>query len=320
MARTTHQEKITKKRELLVARTAAALDVTLEEAAQLLDITKKQSVRINTLRTNINECLQEMNRLGWQGDRLPWIEEGLTVDNGLSQLRDSELFEQGSIYIQNAASWLPVIVLDPQKGERVLDLCAAPGGKTTHLAAIANNEAVITANDNSRPRLMKMREICRRMNAKVNRFSLFDARYIAKKLEGESYDKILIDAPCSGEGMMRLGEDKDFINWSLPQIKRLQQLQKRLVSQAWQLLEPGGTLVYSTCTMAPEENEAIVDYALRKLEGASLADIESELPNRAPAVRNWSGRDFRDQVASCLRLKPSEQIEAFFVAKLVKQA
>jgi 16S rRNA C967 or C1407 C5-methylase (RsmB/RsmF family) len=147
---------------------------------------------------------------------------------------------------------------------------------------------------------------------------LHDARQLTRWFE-PGFDKILLDAPCSGEGLISLSQPKDLNMWSPAQIKRLQQLQKRLLTQAWQLLKPGGRLVYSTCTIAPEENEAVISYALRTFDDAVLLPVEISLPNRVPAVLAWRGKTFDGRVESALRLQPSKNIEAFFVAVLEKQ-
>jgi 16S rRNA (cytosine1407-C5)-methyltransferase len=318
MKRTSVAEKLAKKREVLVARTAQALDVTPDEARRLLLTGRQQSVRLNPLVAKPAATLEAMADVGWRGGQYPWIPEGYSVEAGLEALRDSQLVADGAAYIQNAASWLPVLTMDVKPDERVLDVCAAPGGKTTHIAAAAGNRAYITANDNSRARLMKLRATCQRLQASVEQLTLFDAQQLARKFQGEQFDKILLDAPCSGEGLMRLDRDKDFTMWSVAQIKRLQQLQKRILSQAWQLLKPGGTLVYSTCTMAPEENEAVIDYALRAFDGVRLMPLDMDLPNRVAPVAAWNGKAFNPEVQGCLRLKPSPEIEAFFVCKLTK--
>jgi 16S rRNA (cytosine1407-C5)-methyltransferase len=236
----------------------------------------------------------------------------------VADIRDSEPVLSGQVFIQNAASWLPVLALDPKPGETILDVCAAPGGKTSHIAARTNNQAVIWANDNSRARLAKLQANMNRLGAQIATYTLFDATQLARKLAGQQFDKILLDAPCSGEGMMHIQSDKDLATWSVAQIKRLQQIQKRILGQAWELLKPGGTLVYSTCTMAPEENEAVIDYFLRSKQDAHIQSFEITLPNKVPAVKEWNGRSFNPQTQKCLRLKPSPSIEAFFVCKLVK--
>jgi 16S rRNA (cytosine1407-C5)-methyltransferase len=160
----------------------------------------------------------------------------------------------------------------------------------------------------------------KRLNVTPEDTTLFDATQLARKLAGRTFDKILLDAPCSGEGLMRYDRDKDFATWSVAHIKRLQQLQKRIIVQAWELLEPGGTLVYSTCTMAPEENEAVVDYLLRVRPGAEIVPFAVDLPKRVAPVTSWNGRAYSPSITGCLRLVPSADIEAFFVCQLHKSS
>lgn len=311
-------EKTGLKKQQWVKRTAAVLHVSEETTKHLLSIPRQQSVRINPLKAEIKDTIGQIKDLGWSGTLVEWSKGCYTVNNGLQAIRDSELALNGAVYIQNAASWIPVISLDPRPGEHILDICAAPGGKTSHIAALANNEAYITANDNSRPRLAKLRANLDRLGVQNVEYTLFDATQLSKKLDGQLFDKILLDAPCSGEGMMTLENDKDFATWSVAHIKRLQQLQKRILVQAWQLLKPGGTLVYSTCTMAPEENEAVVDYLLRKNDDAWVQQIKLDVTNRVAPVLEWNGKQYDPTLKFAMRLIPSTEIEAFFVCKITK--
>lgn len=318
MKRKTPAETLAKKRVALLERTQAVLNIDEQKALELLRIGRNQSIRLNPLAGDISSTRVQLEELGWKGEQFSWMPEGFTLREGQQAIRDSNLVAEGAVYIQNAASWLPPVLLQPKPGEKILDVCAAPGGKTTHIAAITNNQALITANDNSRVRLAKLQSVCRQMHADIERFTLFDARQLSRKLEGEQFDKILLDAPCSGEGMMQFDRDKDFATWSVAQIKRLQVLQKHILRQAWELLRPGGTLVYSTCTLAPEENEAVIDYALRTFENIELVPIELDLPNRVASVKEWNGKAYNPSVAGCMRLIPSIEIEAFFVCVLTK--
>jgi NOL1/NOP2/sun family putative RNA methylase len=308
------------KRAIWIARTAEALQISPEKAVDLLRTPRRQSLRLNPLVADVNQTIGELRTLGWGGEQYSWMLEGYTVSTPMEAVRDSQLIADGSVFIQNAASWLPVLALDPQPGEVILDVCAAPGGKTSHIAAQTNNQVRILANDNSRPRLAKLRANLERLGVKDVQYTLFDATQIARKLAGQQFDKILLDAPCSGEGMMQMDRDKDLATWSVAHIKRLQQLQKRILSQAWQLLQPGGTLVYSTCTMAPEENEAVVDYLLRSQADAQIQPFDIALPNRVAPAQSWNGKAFSPEVQHCMRLVPSEHVEAFFVCVLKKVA
>ncbi|HSD55584.1 MAG TPA: RsmB/NOP family class I SAM-dependent RNA methyltransferase [Candidatus Saccharimonadales bacterium] len=310
-------DKTPLKRQAWVSRTMEILGIGEAEAIELLRTPRKQSLRLNPLQGDIQQTLTELRDSGFEGVRYEWMLEGYTVDSPFIDVRDSKVVVEGRAFIQNAASWLPIVMLDPQVGDEILDVCAAPGGKTSHIAAITRNQAAIVANDNSRVRLAKLRANMERMGASAD-YTLYDATNLAKKLDGRQFDKITLDAPCSGEGLMHYDKDADFATWSVAHVKRLQQLQKRILLQAWQLLRPGGTLVYSTCTMAPEEDEAVVDYLLRTQEDAKLIPIELQLPNRVDTVKEWNSKAFAPEVAGCMRLKPSETIEAFFVCKLQK--
>jgi NOL1/NOP2/sun family putative RNA methylase len=320
MKRKSPAETLAKKRTALLERTMLALDIDETKALGLLRIGRQQSIRLNPLAGDPEHTRAELETLGWGGKQFPWVSDGFTMHAGQHAIRGSSLVAEGKVYIQNAASWLPPVLLQPQPGDTILDVCAAPGGKTTHIAALTNNQAQITANDNSRVRLAKLRAVCRQMHAEIAHFTLYDARQLSRKLEGQQFDRILLDAPCSGEGMMQFDHDKDFATWSVAQIKRLQTLQRQVLRQAWELLKPGGTLLYSTCTMAPEENEAVIDYALRAFDGIALVPLEQPLDNRVPAVQTWNGKAYDPRVAGCMRLVPSPEVEAFFVCKLIKQS
>jgi NOL1/NOP2/sun family putative RNA methylase len=312
-------DKTPQKRAAWAERTAAITGLSPERTIELLSTPRQQSLRLNPLKADPTQTLATLKQLGWTGQPYSWAADCYTVETGLEAIRDSELAANGAVYIQNAASWLPVLALDPQTDDDILDVCAAPGGKASHVAALTHNQADLTVNDNSRPRLAKMRANLERLGVQAE-YTLYDASRLAQKLSSDQFDKILLDAPCSGEGLMHYSRDKDFATWSVAQIQRLHSLQKQILLQAWQLLKPGGTMVYSTCTMAPEENEAVIDYLLRKRPDAQIQPLRYNLPNQMPPLTTWNNRSFHSEIAECIRLLPSPQIEAFFVCKLQKLA
>ena len=202
-------EKYALKQSQLIERTSRALSISLDEASDALQTERQQSVRINTLLSNSDEVTKSIKAQGAAIEPISWMPDGVSVSSGISIIRDSQEAKDGKLYIQNAASWLPVIVLDVKPGDSILDMCAAPGGKTSHIAQLANNECQITANDNSRPRLLKMQANLNRLGVNNIEFSLFDATRLVHRLGEEVFDKIILDAPCSGEGMMNINNKKD---------------------------------------------------------------------------------------------------------------
>ncbi len=205
----------------------------------------------------------------------------------------------GLYYVQELTQTVPVRILDPKPDERVLDLCAAPGGKTTQIASRMENQGVLVVNEPSgrrQPALL----------ANLNRLEVVHAIVLGRRGEefplGGVFDRILIDAPCSGEGTLRK-ERSMRVGASQRTIERLSKLQKRLIVRGFDLLRTGGRLVYSTCTFAPEENEAVVAELLRHREHAAIESISLELPH-AEGVRQWNGESYPDTVAGTVRLYP----------------
>lgn len=296
-----------KKRSIWTQRTMKVTGLDETAVRLLVSTSRTQSLRVNTLKSTAT--LQQP---------ILWCPNGYELPADFNN--DDERIRNGEVYIQNAASWLPVLALDPRAGDVILDVCAAPGGKASHIQAITSNQSKLTCNDNSKPRLLKLQRNMERLGAEAT-YTLCDATALSKRmnlLDTELFDKILLDAPCSGEGLMTLDDMKLFDSWSVAHIRRLSDLQKKILSESWQLLKPGGTLVYSTCTMAPEENEAVIDYFLRKNPDAKLEPLDFPLDNRIPALSSWNDRPFANDLSNCLRLIPGRLTEAFFVAKLKK--
>lgn len=308
--KTSESKTFLKKKESLVERTAHVMGISPEEADKLLRIPLKHSLRLNPLQGEPQDTLQQLAELGWRGKPVEWCPNGYTIEEGYDAIKNCALVQDGKIYIQNASSWLPVISLDAQPGDHILDTCAAPGGKTSHIAAIINNNGHIVACDSNRGRYLKLQANLKRMGAKVE-CKLSDG---TRGISGV-YDKILVDAPCSGEGLVNLDKSNSLDTWSVAHIRRLATTQKQLVLQAWSMLKPGGILVYSTCTMAPEENEAVLEYLLRK---ASNAKLEPLTVPCSPTIAGWNDRLFPEETGKAGRVFPQDGNEAFFVSKIRK--
>ncbi|MCR4336654.1 MAG: RsmB/NOP family class I SAM-dependent RNA methyltransferase [Candidatus Omnitrophica bacterium] len=275
------------------------------------------TVRINTLKMERASLLKILEERGIGFSEVAWCSEAL-IFGGIPAVDD--LIQQGLIYRQNLSSLLPVLILDPRPGENVLDMCAAPGSKTTQMSALMKNQGSIVALESVRDRFYKLKSVVELLGAKNVSLKWTDARRFRLSTGAEGFDKILVDAPCSTEGRFSCHDAKSFGYWSLRKIKEMVHKQKGLLLHATRLLKPGGTLVYSTCTFAPEENEGVVDWVLRKTEG-QLQVVASEIADvkTYPTLMSWEGKDFDSQVKNAVRVLPDETMEGFFVAKFVKE-
>lgn len=254
-------------------------------------------IRVNTLRADAVDVEQRLRRASVDVQPFPWNPELMRVDSPPGRRIEHWL---GLYYIQEATQTVPVKVLAPQPGDRVLDLCAAPGGKSVQIAARMNNRGLLVANEPSgrrQPALL----------SNLNRMGVLNA--LVTDYRGESFpmterfDRVLVDAPCSGEGTLR----KDASVWPGARpatIKRLSRIQEHLIVRAFDVLRPGGTLVYSTCTFAPEENEAVVAHLLRSREAALMA---VQLPfDASPGLATWGDTSYGEALTGCARIYPHQ--------------
>jgi NOL1/NOP2/sun family putative RNA methylase len=206
----------------------------------------------------------------------------------------------GLLYVQEAVQTLPVIALDPRPGDAVLDLCAAPGGKSTHIAARMGGDGPLVLNEPNGRRQQALL-------ANVNRLGVLNATITGYRGEQfplrTRFDRVLVDAPCSAEGTLR---KEPSLRAGAPKrtIVRLARLQKRLIVRAYDLLRPGGVLVYSTCTLAPEENESVVAHLLRA-RPARLTPLS--LPGETAAgLASWGEETYPAEVRLCARVYPHQ--------------
>ncbi len=233
----------------------------------------RKSIRVNTLKTSIEELKNRLSK--YNLEQVSWCKEGFYIDykQYKGNLSYSLEHKKGLIFIQESASMIPSIVLNPNEKDIVLDYCAAPGSKTTHLASLMQNKGLIIANDINIFRLKILIENLKRcsvLNTIVTQENDFKIKF----------DKILLDAPCSGTGKIR-GKTQVSINtlktWNENFIKKLSNTQKTLITNAFSLLKPNGTLVYSTCSLEPEEDEQVVDFLLSNNPNAKLEKIDLPL-------------------------------------------
>jgi 16S rRNA (cytosine967-C5)-methyltransferase len=218
--------------------------------------------RVNTLRTTVNEALADLKVQGVITRESDLAPGAFVVQSGPASVI-SQAAQRGLIYVQDQASQLVSILLEPSSAHRVLDLCAAPGSKASHIAALAEDKAWIVACDLHPQRLTTLRATCQRLGVESVDALALDAAQALPFVEGaQKFDRVLVDAPCSGTGTLRGNPE---IKWrlSLEDITRLAELQFRLLQRASSSVESGGRLVYSTCSIEREENEDVVSRFLR---------------------------------------------------------
>ena len=265
----------------------------------------RKSIRVNTLKTSI-ERIKEVFTV----EQIPWCKEGFFVNEyGIGNTKEHFL---GYIYVQEAASMIPPIVLNPNSDDIILDMCASPGSKTTQLAALMRNNGLIIANDVSIDRLKPL-------TINLQRCGVLNT--IITKMDGKSitgsFDKVLVDAPCSGVGVIRKSY-KTILMWNPNMIKKLANLQKGLIERGFKLLKDNGVMVYSTCTLEPEENEGVIDFLLNKYENAKIERINLDIKHSSP-IMEFENKRYNGQIKDCLRIWPQDNdTEGFFVAKIRK--
>jgi len=309
-------------RKTYLGRLRKIFGVREDVAEHLASIKLKSSIRINALSPlGGDEILAQLQDFGAELDPIEWCPGAYHLLSDKRALAEHDLFQNGHVYIQNASSLIPALALDPQPGDRILDVCAAPGGKTSHIQALAGGGAIITANDAMKPRLAKLEEVITTFHVPNTQITNFEGQFIDRHLEetgGERFDRILLDAQCSGEGMLDLSHSGALRFWSEERVIKMSYLQQKMLTAAWKILKPGGVLVYSTCTFGPEENEGPVARLLKHNKDAVIEPIDLPIPGRLPGLKSWSGQTFPDSLEHAIRICPSPFLEGFFVCRLRK--
>ncbi len=274
------------------------------------------SIRINTLKITVQKLIERLEEKGWKFRKVPWCDYGFWVVEPRYELGNTLEHQLGYFYVQEAASMIPPLALKPKPHEFVLDLCASPGSKTTQIAQMMNNKGIIVANDvgGRTKALVANLQRCGVVNTVVTNM---DGRFFSQTVK-QRFDKLLVDAPCSGTGAIR--KNLDIIKmWNPKMVKGLSRLQKSLILSGFDCLKEGGVLVYSTCTLEPEENEEVVNYLLNKRENARIVKIRIKNLKYRKGLVEWNEKKFNEEVKECIRIYPQDNdTEGFFIAKIRK--
>jgi NOL1/NOP2/sun family putative RNA methylase len=269
------------------------------------------TLRVNTIKSSKTEISDLFKDRSYRFENVPWCKEGFWIwtDDILTKTKE---YSNGLIISQNSSSMLPPMILDPKEGELVLDMAASPGSKTTQMAAMMRNRGAIIANDVDKRRLTALRSNLDRCGVMNTVLIIGRGEDIWKS--GLKFDKILLDAPCTGTGTMNpriLSSTRENL------IKSFSRRQKEMIESAFKSLKEGGMLVYSTCSLEPEENEAIVNFAIEKLGMKTVKqklNVPSDL-SMEPLIE-WKDEIFDSSVSNAVRIVPSARTEGFFACAL----
>lgn len=290
------------------------IEVTLGLTTQRMTTLRANSLKIDskTLKNNLEKYGISLLPVSWYPDAF------IVKDAALRTITELAEYKEGKLYVQSLSSMIPSLVLDPKPGEKILDITAAPGSKTTQIAAMMNNVGQILANDSSQTRSYRLVANLQSQGVTIAASMKLDGRGLWKKYP-EYFDKTLVDVPCSMEGRFTTNDPKSYEDWSLKKVRDLSYLQRMLLRSAVSATKPGGTIVYSTCTLSPEENEEVIDWIMEKEKG-SISVEEISIPGLAlePAITTWGPTHFNSSVSKTARIYPSQTMEGFYIAKLYK--
>lgn len=283
----------------------------INEIIKGLSLTKKTSFRVNTIKSSVEEVERVLNESGIPYEKFKGIDYVfLLVPNSEDLLSKLDIYKDGKIYIQSISSMLPVYVLDPKENENILDMCAAPGGKTTLISAFSNNKSNVTAVELHKDRFERLK-----YNVNLQGANAYLLNINAIDLDNNlKFDKILLDAPCSGSGILNINDDRYKTYFTSALIEKCVKAQKKLITKASKILKKAGILVYSTCSLLKEENENIIDFALANGFKVDEEFFEDKAKNIGI-----------DSLEKCIlieknymKIYPSETYEGFFVTRFIK--
>ena len=266
---------------------------------------RKSTLRINTIKSNIEEIKKELEKEKIEYETIKWSKEALIIKNADEKtIQEMEIYKNGKIYLQSLSSMLPPIILEPKEGTDILDMAAAPGGKTTQIAALTNNKAHITACEKNKIRAERLKYNVDKQGATCVFIMPKDSRFIDDFF---SFDQILLDAPCSGSGTLDYNDANVEKYFTEQLIERSSKTQKTLLSKAIKLLKPGHEMVYSTCSILDCENEDVVSSVIKN-GNIEIVPINFEGMEELPILPT--------KISGTLCVKPTELYEGFFVAKI----
>ena len=267
---------------------------------------RKVTFRVNTLKSSSEKIVQALEENNIKYRQVSWSKEAFILESATeSEIEKLDIYKNGEIYLQSLSSMLPPIILNPEEGKDILDMAAAPGGKTTQIAALTQNKAHITACEMNNIRIEKLKYNIEKQGATSVYVMKKDSRNIDNFF---SFDQILLDAPCSGSGTINLNDE---VKITENFIEKISKTQFDLLNKAVKVLKKGSSMVYSTCSILYEENEKQIEKILNK-NNVEIIPINLEKMEDIPLLES--------RLKGTLLLAPNELYEGFFVAKLRKNS
>lgn len=263
---------------------------------------KYTTLRVNTIKSNVIEIEEVLDKENIKYSKAEFSDPAYVLYDVTSEdIVNLDIYKEGKIYLQSLSSQLPPIIVNPSKGDLILDMTAAPGGKTTEMAALSNNEAMITAIEKNKQRFMRLKYNIEKQGASKVTVINTNATNIDEYF---MFNKILLDAPCSGSGTISKSNNKFDMNI----LDNIIDTQKKLIKEAIKHLSIGGELIYSTCSILREENEEIVKYILDSDDCLEIVPIDMGRFMSIPLLPS--------SMDGVMLVKPTEYFEGFFVAKI----
>lgn len=322
----TFDRKYYSKEDIFISRMASILQLPKGEVKHLFYQRARTTIRLNPLTGDTKKTYKILkDSKGWELQDIKNINDTYFVNNkDKSEISQTDEYRDGKFYIQDLASILSIHILEPKDGEDILDMCAAPGSKTTLISALTNNRANIVANDIDTPRVGKLNNVLHQFGGKNVKVTNIDGTLFGKMYPNH-FDKVLLDAPCSGEGRIYLRGPKPLRAWSIKKVNAMINPQIKLIESAFNTLKVGGTLIYSTCTLEPDENENVITHLLNNYDDAQIEEIELT-KNLEPllqksiktGITRWSGNIYHKDMLKTVRIIPSPEMMGFYIAKITK--
>lgn len=285
---------------------------TADKILQGIGSERSTTLRVNTIKSSVSDIMRYLRDKGFKFDRVCWYNDALVLKNGKEKdVEALDVYKEGYIYLQSLSSMIPPLAMGPGVGENILDMTAAPGSKTTQISALMGNRGYILANDIDKIRLERLKYNLNIQGARIAEVSNKDAARIGDEFSG-IFDRVLLDAPCSGEGRFLLSRPATFKGWSEREVERLSRLQKKLFESGLKALKPGGVMIYSTCTLNITENEDVIKWAFER-NNLEILDCNLNIEGRIPAL-NLGMKNME----KAFRVLPSKNMEGFFICKIRK--